>query len=211
MTPASTRARPARRPRHDPRESEREILLAGEQLLSQTPFREVTVERIMKRTGLKRPAFYAHFSDRYELVLRIVQDIGGELLEACRGWLEGGSDPPAEARASLRAVSEVYGRHAPLLGALAEAAPGDARVEQAYRDLVGRFIEGVARKIAADQSAGATRADLHPHETARALVWMNERYLYEALARPPRSEPGEVAATLAALWVSTLYGQPRRR
>ena len=35
----------------------------------------------MSRTGLKRPAFYAHFGDRHELVLLIVQDIGGELFE----------------------------------------------------------------------------------------------------------------------------------
>ncbi len=63
---------PRRRPKHDPKESEREILEAAEQLLRERPFRELTVEAVMSRTGLKRPAFYVHFRDRHDLALRVV-------------------------------------------------------------------------------------------------------------------------------------------
>src|SRR3954454_16128269 len=70
-----------RRPRHDPKDTEREILDAAERLMRERPFREVTVDEVMRHTGLKRPAFYAHFRDRQDLVLRITQLIGAELFE----------------------------------------------------------------------------------------------------------------------------------
>ncbi len=56
-----------RRPKHDPKESEREILNAAEKFLSERPFRELNVDEVMKLTGLKRPAFYVHFRDKYDL------------------------------------------------------------------------------------------------------------------------------------------------
>jgi TetR/AcrR family transcriptional regulator, ethionamide resistance regulator len=78
-----------RRPRHDPRESERELLDAAEQLLREHPFRELTVQAVMERTGLKRPAFYVHFRDRHDLALRVVDRIRGELLLVANRWFEG--------------------------------------------------------------------------------------------------------------------------
>lgn len=51
-----------RRPKHDPKESEREILNAAEKFLSERPFRELNVDEVMKLTGLKRPAFLCTFS-----------------------------------------------------------------------------------------------------------------------------------------------------
>lgn len=70
-----------RRPQHGPKESEREILDAAEEFLRGRPFREMTVEAVMSRTGLKRPAFYVHFRDRHDLALRVVEVIGGEVAE----------------------------------------------------------------------------------------------------------------------------------
>ena len=42
----------------------------------------------MKLTGLKRPAFYVHFRDKYDLALRVVQDIGQELFTLANHWLK---------------------------------------------------------------------------------------------------------------------------
>src|SRR5918994_11771 len=95
---SSTTAR--RRPKHDPKESEREILEAAEQLLRERPFREITVEAVMGRTGLKRPAFYVPSRDRHDLVMRVVQDIGRELFEMSDRWFQG-DDPLGDARAAL--------------------------------------------------------------------------------------------------------------
>ena len=43
-------------------------------------------------------------------------------------------------------------------------------------------------------------------ETARALIWMDERYLVEAFGRAPQADPAVVVDVLTGIWVSVLYG-----
>jgi AcrR family transcriptional regulator len=194
----------ARRPRHDPRETEREILDAAEQLLRERPFREITVRRIMLNTGLKRPAFYIHFRDLHDLVLRVVEDIGGQLFEMADRWLHG-DDPPRDIRVAIDGVARVYRKHGPVLRALADAAPSEERVEEAYRALVQSFIDATAEHIRAEQAQGGIAADIDAGETARALVWLNERYLSEAFGTMPQDDPERVVDVLERIWLSTLY------
>jgi TetR/AcrR family transcriptional regulator, ethionamide resistance regulator len=202
----ATNAQPARRrPKHDPKVSEREILDAAEHLLRERSFRDLTVEAVMSRTGLKRPAFYAHFRDRHDLVLRIVQDIGGELFEMSDRWLQG-DDPVNDARAALEGLVTVYVHHGPVLRALADATGSDEQVERAYRGFVQEFIDATARHIREEQAAGRIGELPDVDETARALIWMEERYIADALGRTPQTDPTLVLETLHNIWVSTLYG-----
>jgi AcrR family transcriptional regulator len=193
-----------RRARHDPKETEQEILAAAEQLLRERPFREVTVAQIMLRTGLKRPAFYAHFTDLHDLVLRLFGDVGEELFEMADRWLRG-SDPARDVRAALEGVAAVYRRHGPFLRALAEAAPTDERVERAYRSLVQAFVDATAERIRTDQAGGLVSAGVNANETARALVWGIERYLSEAFGRSPQDDLAPVLDALERIWGATLY------
>lgn len=199
-----------RRPKHDPKVSEREILDAAEQLLRDRPFRDVTVEAVMSRTGLKRPAFYVHFRDRHDLVLRIVQDIGRQLFEMSDRWLKG-DDPLTDARATLEGLVAVYVHHGPVLRALADAAGSDDHVEKAYRGLVQEFIDATSRHIREEQAAGRIGELPDVDETARALIWMEERYLADALGRTPQKDPKLVVEVLYNIWVSTLYGNTASR
>jgi AcrR family transcriptional regulator len=200
--PASTPT--GRRPRHDPRETEREILDAAERFLHEHPFRQLTVQTVMERTGLKRPAFYVHFRDRHELALRVVDRIRDELLIVANRWFEGHGSS-ADLRSALDGVAAVYVEHGPVLRALADASGSDATVEAAYRALVQRFVDATARRIRAEQAAGRV-AEIDPDETARALVWLNESYLREALGRAPIADPSTVVDVLEHIWIATLYG-----
>jgi AcrR family transcriptional regulator len=193
-----------RRPRHDPRETEREILDAAEQLLHEGAFREFTVQAVMARTGLKRPAFYVHFRDRHDLALRVVGRIRDELLVVANRWFEG-RETAADLRSALEGVAAVYVEHGPVLRALADASGSDATVETAYRTLVQGFIDATARRIRAEQATGRA-ADVDPDETARALVWLNESYLREALGRSPIADPSIVVDVIERIWTATLYG-----
>jgi AcrR family transcriptional regulator len=195
-----------RRPRHDPRETEREILDAAEQLLRELPFRELSVQSVMARTGLKRPAFYVHFRDRHDLALRVVDRIRDELLAVANRWFEDG-ETASDLRSALEGVAAVYGEHGPVLRALADASGSDATVEAAYRALVQRFIDATARRIRAEQATGHIAAT-DPDETARALVWLNESYLREALGRAPVADRATVVDVLERIWIATLYGAP---
>ena len=202
------------RRRRRPEEAERAILAAARAFLEERPFREMTVEGVMVRTGLSRPAFYAYFRDRYEVVTRLLEGIGGLLFALDRRWLSGGEDEE-EVRGvlvdALRAGSQTFIEYGSVLRAIADAAGYDARVEQVYRyGLIERLVAAVAGRISRDMEAGLSPADLEPVETARALVLMTERYLLDAFGRPERrpsrEESEAVFATLEGIWVRTLYG-----
>ena len=193
-----------RRPRHDPRESEREILDAAERFLRERPWRDLTVQRIMERTDLARPAFYVHFKDRHDLALRVVDRIRDELLVEANRWFEGGESD--ELRAALDGVTAVYVEHWPVLRALSAASGSDATVEAAYHELIQGFVDATERHIREEQAAGRAPG-LDPQETARALVWMVDTYLREALGTPGPVEPARAVEALNGIWSATLYGR----
>ena len=200
----STTSQGGRRPRHDPRESEREILDAAEQFLRERPWREVTVQAIMERTDLARPAFYVHFKDRHDLALRVVDRIRAELLVEANRWFEG-QGASGELRAALEGVTAVYVEHGPVLKALSDASGSDATVEAAYHELIQGFVDATDRHIREEQEAGRSPG-LDARETARALVWMVEAYLLEAFGGSSHGEPVKVVDALDRIWSATLYG-----
>ena len=202
------------RRRRRPEEAERAILAAARAFLSEHPFREMKVEDVMARTGLSRPAFYAYFKDRYELVTRLLEGIGGLLFAVDRQWLVG--DPGVGREESRRILSnalrggaETFERYGPVLRAISDAASYDARVEEVYRfGLIERLISSVADRIKRDVEAGISPGDLDPLETARALVFMTERYLIDAYGQPSERKRGlddAIVGTLETIWINTLY------
>jgi TetR/AcrR family transcriptional regulator, ethionamide resistance regulator len=203
------------RRRRRPEEAERTILAAGRAFLEEHPFREMTVEGIMVRTGLSRPAFYAYFRDRYDLVTRLLEGVGGLLFALDWRWLSGesGGDEAKKVLVdALRAGSQTFLEYGPVLRAISDAAGYDARVEQVYRHgLIERLISAVAERISRDVEAGVSPSALDPEQTARALVLMTERYLLDAFGRPEqrasRREREAVFGTLEEIWIRTLYGQ----
>ena len=150
------------------------------------------------------------FRDRHDLALRVVQDIGAELFEMTDRWLQG-DDPHNDARAALEGLASVYLRHGPVLRALSEASGADEQVERAYRGIVNDFVEATARHIREEQARGRIGPLADVDETARALIWLDERYLSEALGREPKADPELVVEVLHRIWMSTLYGTARSR
>ena len=203
-----------RRRRRKPEEAERVILAAGRAFLEEHPFREMTVEGVMVRTGLSRPAFYAYFKDRYDLVTRLLEGVGGLLFALDWRWLSGTADGNDARRVlvdALRAGSETFVEYGPVLRAISDAAGYDARVEEVYRGgLIQRLVAAVAARISRDIEADVTPDVLDPEQTARALVLMTERYLLDAFGRPERRpsrrETEAILDTVEEVWVRTLYG-----
>ena len=194
-----------RRRRRTPEAAQREIIAAAESFLRERPFRELTVDEVMRRTDLSRPSFYVYFPDRHHLVLRVVEHLGSELFTMSDRWLRGTGEGPELARAALDGIVAVYVEHGPVMRALADAAVDDPGVEKAYNQLVESFIEATARHIEEEMAAGRI-LKLSAHETARALVWMMERYLNLSLGRQPMTPAETVGHTLATIWNRVLYG-----
>ena len=196
---------PARRRRRTPEVAEGEIIAAAEAFLRERPFRELTVDEVMRRTDLSRPSFYVYFTDRHQLVLRVVEHLGSELFAMSDRWLSGSGEGPDLARQALDGIVAVYVEHGPVMRALADAAADDPGVEQAYGALVQRFVDATARHIEEEIAAGRI-LPLDADETAKALVWMMERYLILSLGRAPLTPAESVADTLTTIWTRVLYG-----
>jgi AcrR family transcriptional regulator len=192
------------RRRRRPEEAEREILDAAEELLRSGRFSALTVDALMSRTGLSRASFYVYFRDRHHLIMRLTDRIGGELFEMSERWLRGSGDPIEDARAAVEGVTAVYAEHGPVLRAIAEAASHDSEVESIYHGLIGRFVDATTSRIRDEIALGRIKP-LDPRESARALVWMNERYLLETLGRVPQEPVDRVVETLWMVWVRALY------
>ena len=177
---------PARRRRRTPEIAEREIIAAAEAFLREQPFRALTVDEVMRRTDLSRPSFYVYFRDRHHLVLRVVEHLGAELYEMSDRWLRGTGEGSQLAREALEGIVGVYAEHGPVMRALADAAADDPGVEQAYSGIVESFVRATARHIEEEIAVGRI-LPVDPDETAKALVWMMERYLNLSFGHEPQT------------------------
>jgi AcrR family transcriptional regulator len=207
MATRTKKVPPHLRVRRRPEDGEREILDAAEALLEQRDFRDLTVDEVMSGTGMVRSAFYNYFESRNELVLRLLQRIEAEMMEASGRWLDQPlDDPAAEIEAGLLEVAQIYARHGPVMRAIHEASYHDREVELYYRQgLIQNFIEAVALRIREENEAGRADVD-HPEEVARALLILNSNVFVERLGgRRGADSPQAVAATLALIWRRTIY------
>jgi TetR/AcrR family transcriptional regulator, ethionamide resistance regulator len=199
------------RSRHrEQRESTRkEILAAADRFLRQRPYRELSVDIVMADTGLTRTAFYRHFDDVTDLVLRLFADVGQELVDSGRRWSESaGEDFPRPAHENLEAIVDFFVRHGPLVRAIAEAAATDERIERAYRGSIDAFVAitaGTLDRLVADGLLEVPDS----HALARALTLMNEAYLLSEFGREPQGDPAVALATLETIWVRV--AGPQRR
>jgi AcrR family transcriptional regulator len=194
-----------RRRRRTPEAAQREIIEAAESLLRERPFRELTVDEVMRRTELSRPSFYVYFRDRHELVLRVVQHLFQNFMGPSGAWLINEEGGPRELREGLVGAVEVYAERGHVLRALADAAADDPDVESAYLGLVNSFRDLIAKKIEGEIAAGRI-GEMNATEVAAALIWTAERYLYLSFAPGSTTPPDTVAETLNVVMARTIYG-----
>jgi AcrR family transcriptional regulator len=186
-------------------DARRALLGAARELLEQHAWYELPLDEVTTRAGLSRTVFYRHFDDRRHLLLALLDEIGEDLTATGLRWKESSGDPRAEVVAGLRELTATYVAHGRLLQALADAAGQDGGVREVYARLAAELSATVEERIAREVAAGRSAVS-DPREVARALVWMNERYLLSAFGRQPLADPEPVAAALAEVWLATVYG-----
>ena len=205
MSAGRSSATRGRRRRRSPEVAEQEIIDAAEGFLRERPFRELTVDEVMRRTDLSRPSFYVYFRDRHHLVLKVVERLSAESAAGADIWYRAEGSGRDVIREATAAVVDVFVRHGAVMQALADAAADDLEVEAAYRGTLEFFVESTARHIEREVEAG-NMLPCNVWETARALSIMNQRYLTAVLGRHPVAEPDVVIDTITTIWVRTLYG-----
>lgn len=185
-------------------ESERQILDAAEGLLRERPYRDLTVDDVMAAAGQSRTAFYRHFKDRQDLIIRLLGDLAAELYETASTWLAGSGDPLAEGREATALLVGVWAEHGTLLRAIGEAASHDDEVERVYQGLVQVFVDATIERMERDVAAGRVVVP-DVRETAIALCWMTERYLTITFGRPDGGDRATAIEVLHAIWMRAIY------
>jgi AcrR family transcriptional regulator len=193
-------------PRQVRRQANRQAIMdAVAMLLEQMPYEELRVEDVMAEAGLTRTAFYRYFPDLESVLLAWLAIIVVELEDAANRWLALDVDPDEGILAATTGLAEVWCRHGKLLKAVLDAATSGSRIQAAWREMVASFFAPVERRFA-DLARRGRISVTYPEETARALVWMCERYLSETFTRD-LEVPVEVAgATLADIWRRVALG-----
>ncbi len=184
--------------------TQRSLVQVTEALLAERSFAEVTVEDVMAAAGLTRTAFYRYFPDLEALLLAGLTEIRAELARAAAVWLEAdATDADTALDPAATGLAEVYQRHGRMLLAFAEAAAAGGEVRAAWHDTVEAFVEPVRRRL--DDLAGGERP--HSGETARALVWMIERYFLETYGRGRDVPPSVAGRVIADIWRAAVRSQ----
>jgi len=183
------------------------VLQAMEELLAEgATYATLSVERIAKRAGISRTAFYFYFADKRELLMRLASKLSDELYHEADAWWSGAGDGPQQLTTALGKIAALYRAHGPLVRAVVEMSTYDDVVGPFWRTLVERFVSASAQRIASEIDAGRADATLNPEATAFALVWMVERVLYEMLAQDAPVSDDELVRALATIWIATVYG-----
>jgi AcrR family transcriptional regulator len=202
-----TKGRRQRKRRRTREDAEREILTAAHKVLDERPFREMTVETIMDRSILARSSFYVYFTDRHEVIVRLIGQIADEIQVFADRWLMGvnGKD---DVRAALFGVADLYRRHGTVLRALADAASGDPELEEIHATLIRMLVDATQRGIAREKERGVNVVG-NPFHTSRALVHMTESIANDAWGRPGENvETDEIIESLVHIWCWSIYGEP---
>jgi AcrR family transcriptional regulator len=183
------------------------VLQAMEELLAEgAAYATLSVERIAKRAGISRTAFYFYFADKRELLMRLASKLSDELYHEADAWWSGAGDGPQQLTTALGKIAALYRAHGPLVRAVVEMSTYDDVVGAFWRTLVERFVSASAQRIASEIDVGRADATLNPEATAFALVWMGERVLYEMLAQDGPVPDDELVRALARIWIATVYG-----
>lgn len=198
---------PQARRRRLPDEAEQEILAAAESALAERPFRDLSVEDLMRRTDMTRSSFYHYFRSLDAVAVALLRRVQAEMMRAALPWIRAGhdEDPVRSIRQAIRDVAAVYARHGRVLGAIHEASFHHEAVRQAWREgVLEEWIRAVADQLRNQRERGVTQVE-DPDEVARALLLMNTAVFAERLATQPPAAAGAVAETLARIWVGAIY------
>ena len=157
-----------------------------------TAYVDLSVERIIKAGGVSRSAFYNYFDDKVDLLVAMAEGVIRDLIDTGAAWWE---LPPegtkSDLRTALRAPLDNYQARHMILGAIVEVATYDERVRAQQRSLTEPVMAALAIHIQQAQANGTADPELDAERTAKWVVWMVERGLYQ-LVTPADPEEAEL-------------------
>jgi AcrR family transcriptional regulator len=174
------------------------------EVLRTTPFRDLTVDRIMATTGISRSAFYHYYDDLSSLVVSVAGELGPDLYAVVVRWAEDGEDDfLAAMHVGVAGIVDFFQHNGPILQAVVDAAATHPEVDRAYLDFLAAYDRVIVRGL----DGMITRGQLAPCDTvslARALNLMGERFMLDSFGREPFADPASVRDTMELIWMRTI-------
>jgi AcrR family transcriptional regulator len=153
------------------------LLAAVEQLVDEgTPYSELGVAQITDRAGFSRATFYAYFTDKRDLAMRLGARIQSALEDEVGSWLDSGE---GEVREVLGRTLAVFAERRGAARTLVEASAYDPEIAALWRTIHARFEEGARGRV------HASLPDLAPDAVAArayVLVWGTQAALVEQIS-----------------------------
>jgi AcrR family transcriptional regulator len=160
-------------------------------------YADLSVEAIITAGGISRSTFYVYFSDKGDLLVAMAHDVIGDLVATGSSWWGLPVDATkADLHNALRVPIDTYRTHRTILGTVVETAAYDPRVREQHQSLIDQVVAALTDYIADASRVGAADPELDAERTARWLIWMIERGLYQ---RVGAAEPDDVERELDAL------------
>jgi AcrR family transcriptional regulator len=192
-------------PRRSAEAAKQEILEAAASFLSDHPYRDLTVGRLMERTQIGRSAFYAHFKDLPTLCAELLLQTMSEMRAEGLVWFGGEGDLRDQLHDGLSAIVRVWSRRGRMLRAIIDAAPQHENLERMRLALVaqrqGRIADRLRRELDEGRIAG-----IDPAEIAVALHELTTGYLNSRFSGPDPADDSRALDTLHLMWSRILYG-----
>jgi AcrR family transcriptional regulator len=189
-------------------EARTEILDAAEDCLGEMDFNALSVDLVMRRTGMRRSSFYHHFPSLDDVALVFLERFERAMREAVEPWLRGDhdSDPSAATLDILTAMFEVMHANQVTVVAVGEAAGGSPRIYQEWRTRVLEYFSERSAKFIRRQLMRGNSTVENPERVAEALVLMNYAVFNANIHREKPDDPTEVARLAASIWNASIFG-----
>lgn len=187
------------------------ILAATEELLQERPLNELSVTDIVKRAGISRTSFYAHFSSKTAVIGECLRRVMHQVLVAVDPFLSpSGGDPEAAIRISLEQWVALCAPHGALLRAVSEEWPHDEQLRRLWFQMLATVTERTARVIRCARRSGQAPPGADPDALAACLMWAFERIMHVALIGDAPGLPGPemIVEPLSQMVLGGLYGRP---
>lgn len=162
-------------------------------------FADLTVGEIAAQAGIARSAFYTHYADKRELIIRLAERHSTRVLEHMAALPVGELITPKEqVTAMLRVVASAYTSQPHLTRALFEAASYDDVVRSWWDRHVEAMVAAGRSQLAFEQRRGRLPG-IDVAVAAYALHWLIHETFNQELVQHQRFDPQVVIETVAAL------------
>jgi len=182
--------------------SARQVLDGTRRLLADgEPVAKLTVDRILKESGVSRATFYACFADKHEVVGRLAQEALAWRQDIHAEVLGDGELDRARLDELLRVIVAEWRANKPVLNAVVELAEHDPEIDAAYKAAVDEIAQQAAEQFRIRWD-GTPEAPADPAAMATAFTWMLERLCHQFVVDDASAET--VASAISEILWRTL-------